>query len=74
MTDLKQKLDTAADGAADTTGSGMRAEDVLFLIDCLQHTTGGQVQVSSLGNPLSKHRTRHCECCVENKRSPPAVY
>ncbi|KFZ05800.1 hypothetical protein V501_08013 [Pseudogymnoascus sp. VKM F-4519 (FW-2642)] len=40
-----KKLDTVAEGVADTAGSGMRADDVLFLIDCLQNNTGGQVQI-----------------------------
>ncbi|KFY81910.1 hypothetical protein V500_10972 [Pseudogymnoascus sp. VKM F-4518 (FW-2643)] len=40
-----KKVDTAAEGAAETAASGMRSDDVLFLIDCLQHTTGGQVQI-----------------------------
>ncbi|KFY21969.1 hypothetical protein V493_06956 [Pseudogymnoascus sp. VKM F-4281 (FW-2241)] len=40
-----KKIDTAPDGDAETTGSSMRPEDVLFLIDCLQNTTGGQVQI-----------------------------
>ena len=48
ITDLNQKVDTTAEGAAEAAGSGMRSEDVLFLIDCLQNTTGGQVQVCNL--------------------------
>ncbi|OBT82984.1 hypothetical protein VE02_08514 [Pseudogymnoascus sp. 03VT05] len=39
-----KKLDTVAEGVAETNG-GMRADDVLFLIDCLQNNTGGQVQI-----------------------------
>ncbi|KFZ25052.1 hypothetical protein V502_00465 [Pseudogymnoascus sp. VKM F-4520 (FW-2644)] len=46
-----KKVDTAAEGAAETAASGMRSDDVLFLIDCLQHTTGGQVQ--KYGLPLA---------------------
>lgn len=74
MTDLNQNLDTVAEGVADTAGSGMRADDVLFLIDCLQNNTGGQVQVSSLETPLSKHRACHIECCVETEHSPHLSY
>lgn len=74
MTDLNQKFDTVAEGVADTAGSGMRADDVLFLIDCLQNSMGGQVQVSSLETPLSKHRAFHIESCVEAEHLPHLPY
>lgn len=74
MTDLNQKLETVAEGVVDTAGSGMRADDVLFLIDCLQNSTGGQVQVSSLETTLSKHRACHIESCVETEYSPHLPY
>lgn len=74
MTYLNQKLDTAAEAAAETTGSSMRSDDVLFLIDCLQNTTGGQVQVSSLKTPLSEHQACHLECCVQTEHSPHLSY
>ncbi|KFY92065.1 hypothetical protein V498_05176 [Pseudogymnoascus sp. VKM F-4517 (FW-2822)] len=60
-----KKLDTTADGAADTAGSGMRAEDVLFLIDCLQHTTGGQVQIDC--NAVAKKRNMANHRSVANR-------
>jgi hypothetical protein len=68
--DSKQKIDATSEGAADDAGSGMRPEDVLFLIDCLQNTTGGQVQVSQTATPLYKHRDCNHKHSVEIEHLP----
>lgn len=65
-----QKIAATSEGAADDTGSGMRPEDVLFLIDCLQNTMGGQVQVSQIATPLYKHRDCHHKHSVDIEHLP----
>ncbi|KFX88090.1 hypothetical protein V495_05641 [Pseudogymnoascus sp. VKM F-4514 (FW-929)] len=63
--DSKQKIDATSEGAADDAGSGMRPEDVLFLIDCLQNTTGGQVQIDC--NAVAKKRNMTNPRSVANR-------
>ncbi|OBT62024.1 hypothetical protein VE03_08252 [Pseudogymnoascus sp. 23342-1-I1] len=60
-----KKIDSAAEGVAETNDSGMRPEDVLFLIDCLQHTTGGHVQIDC--NAVAKKRNMANHRSVANR-------
>lgn len=46
LPDATQAAHAAQDDSVANAETGMRPEDVAFLIDCLQCTAGGQVSVS----------------------------